>query len=136
MPNRLKILVSLTMTLFSEKVLISNRCISGLMPNLIKKSWTDSTQESTCAQCCAFLEVRYFDARPVWAASRAFFENWLRKDKNQTTTEKADKKTRQNVECYWQFASLFEFLKINLVKTQVDEQQAGLFLKIDFEIPR
>jgi hypothetical protein len=54
----------------------------------------------------------------------------------QTTTEKADKKTRQNVECYWQFASLFEFLKINLVKTQVDEQQAGLFLKIDFEIPR
>ena len=36
------ILVSLTMTLFSEKVLISNRCISGLMANLIKKSWTDS----------------------------------------------------------------------------------------------
>ena len=30
------------MTLFSKKVLISNRCISGLMPNLIKKSWTDS----------------------------------------------------------------------------------------------
>jgi hypothetical protein len=37
------ILVSLTMTLFNEKVLISNRCISGLMPNLIKKSWTDFT---------------------------------------------------------------------------------------------
>ena len=36
------ILVSLTMTLFSEKVLISNRCISGLMPNVIKKSWTNS----------------------------------------------------------------------------------------------
>ena len=31
------------MTLFSEKALISNRCISGLMSNLIKKSWTDST---------------------------------------------------------------------------------------------
>ena len=31
------------MTLFSEKVLISNRCISGLMSKLIKKSWTDST---------------------------------------------------------------------------------------------
>ena len=28
-----------TMTLFSEKILISNRCISGLMSNLIKKSW-------------------------------------------------------------------------------------------------
>ena len=33
------------MTLFSEKVLISNRCIRGLMPNLIKKSWTDSIPE-------------------------------------------------------------------------------------------
>jgi hypothetical protein len=33
------------MTLFSEKVLISRRCKSGLMPNLIKKSWTDSTQD-------------------------------------------------------------------------------------------
>ena len=42
-------LVSLTMTLFSEKVLISNRCISGLMPNVIKKSWTDSTLEPMCA---------------------------------------------------------------------------------------
>ena len=31
------ILVGLTMTLFSEKVLISNRCISGVMSNLIKK---------------------------------------------------------------------------------------------------
>ena len=30
------------MTLFSEKVLISIRRISGLMSNLIKKSWTDS----------------------------------------------------------------------------------------------
>ena len=38
------ILVSLIMTLFSEKILNSNRCISGLMPNLIKKSWTVSTQ--------------------------------------------------------------------------------------------
>ena len=31
------IFVSLTTTLFSEKVHISNKCISGLMPNLIKK---------------------------------------------------------------------------------------------------
>ena len=36
------ILVSLTRLLFSEKMLISNRCISGLMSNLIKKSWTVS----------------------------------------------------------------------------------------------
>ena len=26
-------------SLFNEKLLISKRCISGLMPNLIKKSW-------------------------------------------------------------------------------------------------
>ena len=38
------ILVALTRSLFSEKMLISNRYISGLMPNLIKKkSWTVST---------------------------------------------------------------------------------------------
>ena len=37
------ILVSLTMTSFSEKILISNRWISGLMPNLTKKPWTVST---------------------------------------------------------------------------------------------
>ena len=30
------------MTLFSEKILISNKCLHGLMPNLIKKSWTVS----------------------------------------------------------------------------------------------
>ena len=30
------------MTLFSDKMLISHRCIRGLMPNLIKKSWTVS----------------------------------------------------------------------------------------------
>ena len=37
------ILVSLTRSLFSEKMLIFNRSISGLKSNLIKKSWTDST---------------------------------------------------------------------------------------------
>ena len=36
------ILVSLMRSLFSEKMLISNRCISGLMSNLMKKSWTVS----------------------------------------------------------------------------------------------
>ena len=30
------------MTWYSQKMLISNRCICGLMPNLIKKSWTVS----------------------------------------------------------------------------------------------
>ena len=44
------ILVSLTRSLFSEKLLISNRCISGLMSNLIKKSWTVSNISATYSQ--------------------------------------------------------------------------------------
>ena len=36
------ILVGLMMILFSDKMLISHRCIRGLMSNLIKKSWTVS----------------------------------------------------------------------------------------------
>ena len=36
------ILVGLTMTWYSENIPISNRCIRGLMPNFIKKSWTVS----------------------------------------------------------------------------------------------
>ena len=42
----LMILLILTRSLFSEKMLISNRYISGLMPNLIKKSWTLSNVEA------------------------------------------------------------------------------------------
>ena len=38
------ILVSLMMTWFSEKMLISTRWIHGFMSNLIKKSWTDSKE--------------------------------------------------------------------------------------------
>ena len=52
------ILVSLLMTLFSEKVFISNRCISGLMSNLIKKSWTGSTIE--LALFWGELGIRFF----------------------------------------------------------------------------
>ena len=37
----------LTMTRFSEKMLIFNICRRGLMPNLIKKSWTVFNQRST-----------------------------------------------------------------------------------------
>ena len=38
--------VGLTVTLFSEKLVISTRCITVLMPNLIKKSVTVSKQTS------------------------------------------------------------------------------------------
>ena len=44
------ILVSLKMAWFSEKMLISTRCIHGFMSNLIKKSWTDSTIHLKSAQ--------------------------------------------------------------------------------------
>ena len=37
------ILVDLTMTSFNEKMLLSNTCLRGLMPNLIQKSVTVST---------------------------------------------------------------------------------------------
>ena len=37
------IMVSLTMTWFSDKMLTSTTCIYGFMSNLIKKSWTDSS---------------------------------------------------------------------------------------------
>ena len=40
--------------IFSEKVLISNRRISGLMSNLIKKSWTDSTLDEIEKETLAF----------------------------------------------------------------------------------
>ena len=42
------ILVSLPMTLFSEKVLISTRCISGLMPNLIEKILDGLYSQALC----------------------------------------------------------------------------------------
>ena len=51
----------LKMTLFSEKVLISARCISGLMPNLIKKSWTDSILNPWCMYCTFFSPRSIFD---------------------------------------------------------------------------
>ena len=34
-------------------------------PGFLLRCASEGSQESTCAQCCAFLEVRYFDARPV-----------------------------------------------------------------------
>ena len=45
------ILVNLTRSLFNEKMLISN---SGLMSNLIKKSWTDSTVQVLVQICTLF----------------------------------------------------------------------------------
>ena len=44
------ILVSLTVTLFSEKMLIYARCIRGFMSNSIIKSWKDSNIQWTIPQ--------------------------------------------------------------------------------------
>ena len=40
-------MICLTMTSFSDKMLISNRCLRDLMPNLIKKSVTVSKGQLT-----------------------------------------------------------------------------------------
>ena len=53
------ILVSLTMTRFSEKMLIFTKCTHGFMSNLIKNSWTDSKndpspQKRVCTVFCVF----------------------------------------------------------------------------------
>ena len=45
------ILVSLTVTLFSEKMLIFTRCIRGFMSNLIKKSLTVSNGNAVGKSC-------------------------------------------------------------------------------------
>ena len=45
MTLKVRILVILMMTWFSEKMLISTRCIHDFLSNLIKNSWTDSNQK-------------------------------------------------------------------------------------------
>ena len=47
------ILLSLTVTLFSEKMLISTRCTSGFMLNLHKKSWMVSNCAFTFVHKCS-----------------------------------------------------------------------------------
>ena len=45
------------MTLFSDKMLISHRCIRGLMPNLIKKTWTVSNTAAAISR--VFVRMPY-----------------------------------------------------------------------------
>ena len=52
------ILVGLTMTLFSEKMLISPICKRGLMPNLIKKSWMVSNARENDNNAASFLNTK------------------------------------------------------------------------------
>ena len=68
------ILVSLTRSLFSEKMLISNRCISGMMSNLIKKSLTDSTVYSCLEQTSTknFYMTKWMIMTVIWCSLLCF----------------------------------------------------------------
>ena len=57
------ILVGLTMTWFIEKMLIFNICRHGLMPNLIKKSWTVSSKQILCSKFCTRLNLKIVQGR-------------------------------------------------------------------------
>ena len=58
--------------LFSEKVLISDRCISGLMSNFIKKSWTDSNVTYSIKSSSSLRHDGHFF--PVWLFTAFGFE--------------------------------------------------------------
>ena len=59
--------VGLTMALFSEKMLISTRCIRGFMSNWIKKSWKDSNNHNVVLSltCIIALLKAVFSNPPV-----------------------------------------------------------------------
>ena len=96
-------------------------------------SWRVFAIWFTCARALRNLPVLVFcllRSSLFWCTSclssfQGFFWILTYQDKNKATTEKADKKTRQNVECYWQFASNLcqfkEYLKIKIVKRQVNK---------------
>ena len=76
----LMILVSLTSSLFTEKMLISNRYISGLMPNLIKKSWTVSTKAELLLLFCQIIWLFESWCRYGWLGSLKL--EWLSQNLN------------------------------------------------------
>ena len=88
MPNfcRLIILVGLTMTIFSDEMLISHRCIRGLMPNLIRKSWTVSnaySQLNPYGNLCGFSSfsrmVKWEKYEPICKAYDKYQLEWAKK---------------------------------------------------------
>ena len=75
------ILVGLTMTWFSEKMLISNICIGGLKPNLSKKSWTVSNvHAATCTtySLCNVAMERVCNCDECWGIPSGCNFDWLR----------------------------------------------------------
>ena len=70
------ILVSLTRSLFNEKMLISNGCISGLMPKFIKKSWTVSTVPPTSLVPTA-LDKYYYSSAQWWDITLLYIRDFI-----------------------------------------------------------
>ena len=74
------ILVRLTRSLFIEKMLIFNRCISGLMTNLIKKSYTDSNQNARRKQNVSNLNynaLSFYYSKTILFPSKLLDQNVL-----------------------------------------------------------
>ena len=67
------ILVSITMTWFSEKMLIFNICRNGLIPNLIKKSWTVSSRDTSKL----FYLISIINELPWFYLSSRAFKNYV-----------------------------------------------------------
>ena len=73
------------MTLFIEEMLISDVCISGLMPNLIKKYWTVSNNRPfECEKC----EAKYKSKPALEYHISTFHEGKKPKHRNKQIKEK------------------------------------------------
>ena len=93
------ILVSLRMTLFSEKMLISNRWIRGLMSNLIKKSWKVSSLGLT----------------PLFVDRRGFMPAQLKTNKNMNS----DRNKVEPLLTYFQMKNHLQFSVIDTASTMI-----------------
>ena len=80
-------MVGLMVTWFTEKMLIFNICRLGLMPNLIKKSWTVSTLSYFLAL------IHLLPSWLVWVEIKLFYPNRLLTSSNQFNKAEIDAKS-------------------------------------------
>ena len=97
------ILVSLTMTWFSEKMLTSTRCIHGFMSNLIKKSWTDSISHNF---------ITYFHRWDLF--SHQICSHWLVHCPHRKWAEILQKKKGNIRNIKLKNQNFFDFLKLDI----------------------
>ena len=99
------ILVSLTMTWFNEKMLISTRFIHGFMSDLIKKSWTDSNAHIATVFLWTSLDIFLLCiiqrkwGKCLFVIKREYF--WFDEGSQVTLTWK--------LSCIWIILSIFSF---------------------------